>query len=241
MELFELLLIIGMAGLLSILAQYFGLLTFDGAIASLAIGLIIGLFGSTTWLLILIIFTAIGFAATLMGLTRKRKRGLQEGRFGERMYKNVIAVAAVPCLISVLYFVMDDHYEMMTIAYISSIAVAAADTIASEIGVRDKRVWMITTFKRVEPGTDGGISVLGTTAALAAAMVTTGIGWILIFGLTIELLIIVPVVAGMLGCFMDSLLGATIERRGLISKYTNNAVTALFGAVFAVAVYMCIF
>jgi len=241
MDLAELLIIIVMAGMLSILAQYLGLLTFDGAIASLAVGLVIGLFGSTEWLFILIIFTALGFAATMMGLTRKRAKGLQEGLYGERMYKNVVAVAFVPCLFAVLYFITGDHYELMCIGYISSIAVAAADTIASEVGVRDKKVWLITTFKRVEPGVNGGVSLIGTMVALAAATATTAIGWILIFGLTFDILFFVPVIAGMIGCFADSLLGATIEDRGYISKFTNNAVTALFGAGIAVGMYILFF
>ena len=243
MELIELLIIIVLAGLLSIVAQYLDLLTYDGAIASLGIGLIIGLFGAVEWLLILIIFTGLGFAATLVGLAKKRSKGLQEGKRGERMYKNVIAVGIAPCLFAVLYFFVlgEDYYEMMSIAYLASIAVAAADTIASEVGVKDKRVWLITTFKRVEPGVDGGISVMGTLLALTAALVTTAIGWALIFGLTFEWMFFIPVAAGMAGCFADSVLGATLETKGYISKYINNAATALFGALVAIAVYMYFF
>jgi uncharacterized protein (TIGR00297 family) len=241
MELLELIIIIVMAGLLSILAQYLGLLTFDGAIASLAVGLVIGLFGELEWLYILIIFTALGFAATMMGLTRKRSRGLQEGMYGERMYKNVIAVGFAPCIFAIIHFLTGEYYEMVSIAYISSIAVAAADTIASEIGSKDKRVWMITTFKRTEPGVDGGVSVFGTAIALAAAVMTTAIGWVLIFGLTFSTMFFIPVIAGMIGCFADSFLGATIETKGYISKYTNNAMTALFGAGVAMLMYMAFF
>lgn len=243
MELLELLTIIVLAGVLSIAAQYLGLLTFDGAAASLVVGLIIGLFGSVDWLLILIVFTGLGFAATLIGLTRKRSKGLQEGLYGERMYKNVVAVGFTPCVFAVLCFLYGGetgaHYELMSIAYLSSITVAAADTIASEMGVKDKRVWMITTFKRVEPGVDGGVSVTGTLLALAASAGTTAIGWVL-FGLPLSILFAIPVAAGMVGCFADSLLGATIESKGYISKYVNNAATALMGSLFAVALYLCI-
>ncbi|MCL2143143.1 MAG: DUF92 domain-containing protein, partial [Methanomassiliicoccaceae archaeon] len=83
--------------------------------------------------------------------------------------------------------------------------------------------------------------VTGTAVALAAAVATTAIGWVLIFGMSFDLLFIVPVIAGMIGCFADSVLGATIETKGYISKYTNNAVTAMFGALIAVAMYMCFF
>ncbi|MDR0198725.1 MAG: DUF92 domain-containing protein [Methanomassiliicoccaceae archaeon] len=242
MELLELLIIIVLAGVLSIVAQYLDLLTYDGAIASLGIGLIIGLFGTVEWLLILIIFTGLGFAATLTGLAKKRSRGLQEGRSGERMYKNVVAVGVAPCVFALLLsYLGEDYYTMMSIGYLSSIAVAAADTIASEVGVKDKKVWLITTFKRVEPGVDGGISVMGTLVALFAAIVTTTIGWVLIFGFAFDVLFFVPVIAGMVGCFADSVLGATLETKGYISKYVNNASTALFGAFFAILMYHYLF
>ena len=244
--LFELLVIIVLAGLLSILAEYLGLLTFDGAAASLVIGLIIGLFGSVDWLLVLIIFTGLGFAATMVGLARKRAKGLQEGLYGERMYKNVVAVGFVPCVLAVICsFIGGEHgeyYKIMSIAYIASIAVAAADTIASEVGVKDKRVWMITTFKRVEPGVDGGVSVMGTGVAIAASFITTAIGWLLIFGREIDLLLfLVPALAGVAGCLADSVVGATLETKGYVSKYTNNAMTALFGALLALAAYTLFF
>jgi len=242
MGLIELLIIIALAGLLSIVAQYLDLLTYDGAIASLGIGLIIGLFATVDWLLILIMFTGLGFAATLVGLAKKRSKGLQEGKHGERMYKNVIAVGVAPCIFAVLYFWLgEEYYTMMSIGYLSSIAVAAADTIASEVGVKDKKVWLITTFKRVEPGVDGGISVMGTTLALFAAIITTVIGWLLIFRFTFEWYFFIPIAAGMIGCFADSVLGATLETKGRISKYTNNASTALFGAFVAVLMFRYLF
>ncbi|MCL2711946.1 MAG: DUF92 domain-containing protein [Methanomassiliicoccaceae archaeon] len=241
MELIELVIIIAMAGLLSIFAQYMGLLTFDGAAASLAIGLVIGIFGSFEWLLILIIFTALGFAATVVGITKKKRKGLQEGTRGERMYKNVVAVGIVPCIFAVLsYFSGDEHHMLISVAFISSLAVAAADTVASEIGVRDKRVWMITTFKRTEPGVNGGISVTGTFMAAAASFVTVAIGWY-ITGLEFDMLFFVPAAAGIIGCFADSILGAAIEDKGYISKYTNNAITAMIGSVFAMVVYILCF
>jgi uncharacterized protein (TIGR00297 family) len=241
MELIELMIIIAMAGLLSISAQYLGLLTFDGAVASLVIGLIIGVFGSFEWLLILIIFTALGFGATLVGITRKRKKGLQEGVKGERMYKNVVAVGIVPCIFAVISYFTGDGYDLLiSVGFISSLTVAAADTVASEVGVRDSKVWMITTFKRTEPGVNGGISVTGTLVAVAASFITAVIGWV-VMDLEINCLLLVPAVAGIIGCFADSLLGATVEDKGYISKYTNNAITAMLGSIFAMIVYILCF
>lgn len=222
--------------ILSTVLTYFSyrmhLLTKDGAIATFAVGMVIGAFGSVNWLLILIAFALLGFAATKSGLTKKTEMGVQEGKHGERGYKNILGVGLPPCLFAILSsFVGDYHYTLMSIAFISTVAVAAADTVASEIGVKDPRVWMITTFKRCEPGMDGGVSVLGTVASLMAATVTSVIGWVLIFYTVFDPLILIPICAGMLGNILDSVIGATLETKGYVNKYENNCITGAIGAL----------
>jgi len=41
---------------------------------------------------------------------------------------------------------------------------------------------------------------------------------------------------GFLGCQLDSVLGATLERRGLVNKKTVNLVSTTFGAVLGYAI-----
>ncbi len=198
----------------------------------MGIGLIIGLLGSAYWLLLLIAFAVIAFAATLFGLTKKTEDGLQEGAHGERGYKNILGVGIPPCIIAVLSVIVGDSYDtLMSVAYVSTVAVAAADTVASEIGVRDPKVWLITTFKPCPPGTNGGVSVLGTLASLLAAMVTAILGWILVIHEPVNALVVIPVFSGMLGNILDSLFGAWFENKGYISKYENNCLTGILGAI----------
>ena len=110
--------------------------------------------------------------------------------------------------------------------------VAAADTVGSELGVKDPRVWLITTFRRVEPGTDGGISLNGTLLSFAASVFVSVIGYLFIMH-TLDVWVIVPAVCGMIGCLADSYVGATIETWGYVSKYTNNCMTGLLGGILA--------
>ena len=221
--------------LLSILAYKFDLLTKSGCVAALIVGSIIGILGSFTWLLLLIVFTLIGFAATIAGLSRKKDKGLQEGTHGERSYKNVLGVG-LPCIVFAVINVVtgDAYYHQMMIGYISTIAVAAADTAASELGTKDDRVYLITTFKRVPPGTDGGVSRLGTLVCIAASVVVTVIGWAAINFTIMDIEIFLPMIAGVVGCMLDSVLGATLETKGIINKYSNNCITGILGAAFAV-------
>lgn len=221
---------------LSFAAWKVGMLTTDGALAAAAVLLVIGLMGDLYWLIMLVIFAAIGFAATRFAFKKKKEEGLQEGRHGERGWKNIAGVALAPAVVAIADFAVAGYDNMFIIAYIGSIAVAASDTVASEIGVRDKRVWLITTFKRVEAGTNGGVSLLGMYVSLAAAIMVSLIGWTLLFR-NLSWLIVIPVVAGLAGNLLDSFFGATIEDR-LISKYTNNFITGGAGAVLAAVLYM---
>jgi len=232
----EAIITIVVALVLAVLSYHMNLLTKYGAIASVITGIIVGIFGSLSWFLVLILFTVTGFAATRIGFFRKKAQGLQEGVRGERTHMNVLGVGIAPCVFAVMHFILPDEYSLLTgIGFIASIAVAAADTIASEIGVKDKNVILCTTFKRVPPGTDGGISLLGTLSALIGAIFASILGWIVMYH-DVDALMFIPIVAGMVGCFMDSLFGATIESSGRISKYTNNASTGIIGALFAMLV-----
>jgi uncharacterized membrane protein len=43
--------------------------------------------------------------------------------------------------------------------------------------------------------------------------------------------LLIPVAIGFLGCQIDSVLGATLERRGLVDKKTVNLVATTSGAI----------
>ncbi|MDR3206454.1 MAG: DUF92 domain-containing protein [Candidatus Methanoplasma sp.] len=223
-----------LSALLSVVAYKMRMLTLGGAVASMFVGYIVGLFGSFEWLVVLILFTAVGLVATRMNIGEKIASGLQEGTAGERTYKNVLGVGLPPCTVAVAYMLINrfigNEYDLeLTVAFLSTLAVAAADTLASEVGVKDGRVWLITNLRRVKRGTNGGISPLGTGAAFAGSLVTAVIGWLIIYK-ELDLAMGVPILMGLAGCFLDSLLGATLESHGVISKYTNNCVTAIAGA-----------
>ena len=125
---------------------------------------------------------------------------------------------------------------LYVIMFLTSITVAAADTIASEIGVKDPNVYMITTFKKTTPGINGGISKLGTITSTVVALIVAVLGWVVMTA-SLDVLLLVPFLFGIFGNILDSLFGAWFENRGLISKYTNNWSTELIAALLAGALY----
>lgn len=232
----EIVAVLALSALLSLLAYKMDLLTTSGCISAAIVGIFIGICGSLSWLILLIVFTLLGFVATLVGLSKKKEKGLQEGTHGERTYKNVLGVALPCCVFALINIItQDSHYYYMMIGYISTIAVAAADTTASELGTKDSKVYLITTFKRVEPGTDGGISLFGTVVSLLASIAVTLIGWPII-NQSVDIMILIPMAAGFIGCMLDSVVGATLETWGYVDKYMNNCMTGIAGAAIGVLI-----
>jgi len=241
-----LLIIVLLCGVLSALAYVKGVLTLDGAAAAFLVGLLVGVFGQFTWLLLLLFFLLSSFVATRYRFALKEALGVQEGRRGERRASNVLANGLAPVAVALLAFsdTMSLPWSVSGLMYISVLAVAGADTLASEIGVLSPNAYLILSWRKVRPGTDGAVSLLGTLCALGAALYTALFGWLFLnldppaydFASTMPantILLAIPVIAGFVGCQIDSLLGETLESRGYIGKRTVNLVATSSGGVIA--------
>lgn len=158
------------------------------------------------------------FAATRYGRAKKESRGLSESRHGRRA-SQIVANLGVAGL-----FAATGRFD----GCIAALAEAAADTVSSEIGqATGHPARLITTGRVVAAGTDGGITLAGTVAGLAAAGVVVAIG-ALHHRFWPEQGITWMAAAG--GLFLDSLLGATVERRGWMGNDLVNFTSTLFAA-----------
>lgn len=224
---------------LSLLSYWLGLLTASGSIASFLVGIVIGGLGSIGWLLTLITFTFMGFIVTKFRFQLKSMKGLQEGKKGERTYRNVLANGLVPAAVAVISFLWGAQgMEVASVAFISSIAVAAADTTASELGVLSDRTYLITTGRPVPAGTDGGVSLAGTLWCILASFAASYVGWLFAFQQVFDPLFLIPVAMGVSGCMMDSFIGATLERKGVVGKLQNNIASMAFGSALGVLILL---
>ncbi len=220
----------------------------SGSLTAFVVGMIIGICGNVLWLILLLIFLVTSFGLTKYRYDWKKAQGFQEGTKGERTWRNVAANGAVPTIIAFFSFLAQtfntnglfpkDHASYL---FISAVAVAASDTAASEIGIVDPRVYLITTFERTPRGTDGGISLTGTFVSFIAAAYTSVVAYVVFAGLDSSLLagpstLFVPMLCGFFGCQIDSVIGATWERRGKIGKLGNNFVSVLAGTMLALLI-----
>jgi uncharacterized protein (TIGR00297 family) len=229
----DLMVILSLCAILSLISYRLHLLTASGSIASFLMGVVIGSFGSIGWLIILIAFALSGFIVTKFKFELKKKKGVQEGKRGERNWKNVAANGLIPALIALgTWSLGQQGSDAANLIYLTAVSVAASDTIASELGILSNRTFLITSMKRVAVGTDGGVSAYGTAWALIGAVFASVLGWLLLFpwGM-LDARLLIPIAMGFLGCNIDSLIGATLERKGIVSKLGTNMLSMGFGTL----------
>jgi uncharacterized protein (TIGR00297 family) len=172
--------------------------------------------------------------STRLGYRRKVALGLAERREGRNAWQ-VLANLAVAAFGSVAFGATGNR--VWVVAAVAAMAEAATDTVASEIGqYRRANARMITTWARVPAGIDGGISIPGSMAGAAAGLVIGTVG--ALGGMIPRAQLWIPVATGFAGMLIDSLLGATLQRRGWIDNQTVNLLATLVAAVLAYAIAM---
>lgn len=193
-----------------------------GTIFMVAMGFVIIFSAGVSWLLIILLFLILCLFATKFAKPYKKNIGKYEGR---RNAVNVISNGIVAFIMAAF----GNYYLPLTGGFIGAIATATSDTLASEIGIL-KKPRLITNFQEVEPGTDGAISILGTAIGIVGAGII-GIASFLLGVIPDPLISIkVSVIAGTVGCFSDSILGAVFERRGLLKNEHVNLIATVSGA-----------
>ncbi len=199
-------------------------LDFFGSAVMVIMGIVIIFSAGANWLLLIILFLVMSLAATKYSKKYKMSLGEFEGR---RTSKNVISNGVVACFMAAF----GGYYLPFVGGFIGAIATATADTLASEIGVLDSHPRLITTLQKVDPGTNGAVSPLGTGIAIVGAAII-GIAAYLLGIVTNPLsAIVVSIISGTVGCFMDSILGAVFENHGFLTNEHVNLIATIVGAI----------
>ncbi len=167
------------------------------------------------------------WVATRFGYRRKQDLGVAERGDGRDAWQ-VLANLAVASLGAVAFGVTGNRAWLFASA--AALAEAATDTVASEIGqTRGQTAVLITTWKSVAAGTDGGITIAGTIAGMVAGVVIAVVA--AEGGMIPHAQLWIPAAAGFVGMLVDSVLGATLQR----GNRMNNEAVNFFGTLAAAA------
>jgi uncharacterized protein (TIGR00297 family) len=189
-------------------------LTGDGAFAAAILGGVIFGLGGLPWAALL-----MAFFITSSGLSRlfsHRKAHLDE-KFSKGHRRDWGQVAANGGLGMVLILLQTAFpaQPWPWWAYAGALAAVNADTWATELGtLSPASPRLITTGRKVERGTSGGITLAGTLAALAGAALIGGMAaFFPVQGEASKTLLLAGVVSlsGLAGSLVDSWLGATVQ------------------------------
>ncbi|MCL5428022.1 MAG: DUF92 domain-containing protein [Candidatus Marsarchaeota archaeon] len=197
--------------------------------------LVLGRSEGPLFLASMLFFLVASAAVTSVKSSRKRALDVLEK---ERGWRNVWANGAVPLFLAALYFIVDLRNGFgagaIVVAYIASVAAITADKFSSELGVLDKKAFMLLTGKEVRVGVSGGVSVLGLAAGLAAAGLVSVL-FSFAFSFSVEAIAVV-LLSGFAGDVIDSVFGY-FEEHGAGNKFTTNVACAASAALIALLVY----
>ena len=173
-------------------------ITIPGIIAAYIMGVIITFIGG------IYAFVALAgtFVLTILGDKLKKSKS-DETRNLWQMICNIFVATLTLVLFSI--YKNDGYLEL----YYAVIASSLADTLASSIGsLSKKKPISIKTFKRVNTGESGAVSLLGIEASLAGGLFIGGVSFL--YFKSFYILLIVTFL-GLFGSLVDSFLGATIQ------------------------------
>ena len=210
--------------ILGFITYYRKSLDLFGSAVMIIMGIVIIFSAGANWLLLIILFLIMSLLATKYSRKYKMSLGEFEGR---RTSKNVISNGVVACFMAAF----GGFYSPLVGGFVGAIATATSDTLASEIGVLDSHPRLITTFQKVDPGTNGAVSVLGTAIGIIGAAIIGIAAYLLGIMPNPTLSIAVSIISGTVGCFADSILGDVLENRHIINNEHVNLIATIVGAL----------
>ena len=212
------------------LALLAGSIDLPGAVSAVVIGTAITVGLGPAGLAVMVAFFVVGSVATRLGYRVKAARGIAQEKGGARGWRNAWANGGVPALLALFAGLTPPGLrELYALAYAAAVATAAADTCSSEIGkAYGRRTFLITTLRPVPPGTEGAVSLEGTLAGAAGALLIASVAASL--SLYPWALAVLVALAGLLGSLAESVIGTVAERKGWLDNDLLNALNTALGA-----------
>ena len=196
---------------IAMLARYARALTMSGIAAATIVGTL-ALLAGWKWAFLLLLYFASSSALSRFHSREKDARTaavVEKG--GERDAMQVIANGGVFAVAAALAAFTPEREYLWRFLGAGALAASASDTWATEIGTLARRPpRSILTLTPVPVGTSGGITLLGTIAAVCGAAFIAVVSFCLAWGLYVAL---AALIGGVVGSTLDSLFGATLQSR----------------------------
>lgn len=215
------------ASLLTIQGRRKKSLSNSGSITAFIVGFLSIVCGNRGFLIL--IFYLLGTKVTKFQHQQKWKKDGDASKSSVRSPYQVLACSGIAVVVSLIHaiyygeevsidFQASPMESSLTCAIIAHYCTCLGDTFASEIGIlSDSQPLLITSpWRRVPPGTNGGITVWGTFWSGVGGLMI-GLASILLdkicSGLDVQMyeIMVFSTVCGLLGSFLDSILGATLQ------------------------------
>jgi len=190
-------------------------LSTSGFWAAIVLGTSVFALGSWLhWALLILFFIS---SSLLSSFKRQKKKAVEAdfAKTGCRDWLQVLANGSIGLGYALAWRLSGEF--LFCVGYIAAFATVNADTWATEIGVLSRNPPIsILTYKPTSPGASGAISALGTGAAMTGAGFISLAAAIALYFTgpehsNIFVLFLAATAGGVFGCFVDSLMGATVQ------------------------------
>lgn len=162
---------------------------------------------------------------------------------GQRNWIQVVCNGGIACLLSLIYFLdngygerpidyaLDFDASLLSVAILGAISCSCGDTWSSELGTAYPLniPRLITTFRKVPIGTNGGVTAIGFIASVFGGFLV-GVSYLLVLFASVYYhqgtipksppqwpIILIGCAGGFVGSVIDSILGATVQYSGYCS------------------------
>lgn len=208
-----------------------GAVSTSGAAAGVVAGALVWGFLGGGAFAVFALFVALGSVLTRFGYRHKQDAALAQEDGGRRGARHAVANCAVAVACAV-FAALTPYGRLFALAFAAALATAAADTAGSEVGqLAGRRAYLPTTWRAVPAGTDGAVSLEGTLAGLASALLVAQLG--VLVGLYPWWGALVVLAAAVVGTTAESVLGASRHTRHLLDNEGLNLLNTLIGALVA--------
>jgi uncharacterized protein (TIGR00297 family) len=205
----------GLSVLIGGLAYRRGSLTKSGWLGAVVVGTATAGLGGWVWGVLVVVFFVTSSALSHWRDAAKARVANDKFSKGHRRdFAQVMANGGVISGLAVLFACIP--HPAIFAAALGALATITADTWATEVGtLSHHQPRLVTTGRPVSPGTSGGITVLGSLATLAGALLIA-LAAAVMLGLQaqpIGSVLLTTTLGGVVGAFSDSALGATVQRK----------------------------